>query len=78
MSGAFGSDAPSLTVLTVSSNDFEIRSTLTFGYLASNCLLSSSICAFWPPRTSWSQIVNVTSPSAAMSGLAAAVAAGVA
>ena len=34
--------------------------------------------SFWPPRTSWSQTVSVTSPAFEMSGLAAAVAAGVA
>src|SRR3954452_14034988 len=41
-----------------------------------NCLLSSSISAFWPPRTFWSQIVSVTLPAPATSRVATAVRAG--
>ena len=39
-------EAASLTVLIRSSNDRATRLIVTFGYLASNCLLSSWICAF--------------------------------
>ena len=38
-----------------------------FGYFSWNCALSVDICFSWPPRTSWSQTVRVTSPSEAAS-----------
>ena len=45
-------------------NDFEFRLIVTLGYLAWNSLFSWVISAFCPPRTSWSQTVNVTGPAA--------------
>ena len=52
-----------------SSKDFATRLIVTFGYFASNASLSSVICAAWPPRTSWSHTVSVTSPAFDGSGL---------
>ena len=51
-------------------NDFATRLILTFGYWLRNAALRRLICAAWPPRTSWSQIVSVTSPAFATSILA--------
>ena len=51
-------------------NDFATRLIFTFGYVAMNASLRRLICSFWPPRTSWSQIVSVTSPALATSTLA--------
>ena len=51
-------------------NDFATRLIFTFGYFARNAALRRLICAAWPPRTSWSQIVSVTSPALATSTLA--------
>src|SRR3954468_17468115 len=71
-SGALGPETASFSVVLRSSKDFATRLILTLGYLAWNCLLSSLICAAWPPRTSWSQTVSVTLPALLMSGLVAA------
>src|SRR6185503_6503750 len=67
-SGALGPDTASLSVLLRSSNERATRLIVTFGYFCWNCSLSCLIWAAWPPRTSWSQTVSVTSPAAATSG----------
>src|SRR3954447_22721508 len=77
-SGAFGPDTASLSVLLRSVKDLATRLIVTFGYFAWNSLFRRVISAFWPPRTSWSHTVSVTSPAFEMSGLAFAVGAGVA
>ena len=70
MSGAFGPETASLSVVLRSVNDFATRLIFTFGYFARNAWLSCLICAACPPRTSWSQIVSVTSPALATSTFA--------
>ena len=70
MSGALLLETASLSVVWRSVNDFATRLIFTFGYFARNAALSCLICAAWPPRTSWSQIVSVTSPALATSILA--------
>src|SRR6266545_2311902 len=57
-SGALVPETASLSVVLRSSKDLATRLILTLGYLAWNWRLSSFICAFWPPRTSWSQTVG--------------------
>ncbi len=59
-----------MSVVLRSVNDFATRLIFTFGYFARNASLRRLICAAWPPRTSWSQIVSVTSPALATSILA--------
>ena len=70
MSGALLPETASLSVVWRSVNDFATRLIFTFGYFARNAALRRLICAAWPPRTSWSQIVSVTSPALATSILA--------
>ena len=56
-------ETASLSVVLRSSNDFATRLMVMFGYLAWKASLSALICLAWPPRTSWSQTVSVTSPA---------------
>src|SRR6185503_8779794 len=75
-SGALLLETASLSVVLRSVKDFATRLMVTFGYFCWNAALSCFICAFWPPRTSWSQTVSVTGPALAMSGADVAVAVG--
>ena len=70
-SGGLGLETASLSVAWRSGNAFATRLIFTLGYLAWKLALSCLICLAWPPRTSWSQTVSVTSPAFATSILAA-------
>ena len=70
-SGALGPETASLRVVLRSVNDFATRLIVTFGYFSWNAWLRRLICFAWPPRTSWSQTVSVTSPALATSTFAA-------
>src|SRR4051794_40121262 len=70
MSGALLLETASFSVVWRSVNDFACRLIFTFGYFARNAALRRLICAAWPPRTSWSQMVSVTGPALATSTFA--------
>jgi hypothetical protein len=50
-----------------SAKDRLVRSIVTLGYFSMKASLRAAICSAWPPRTSWSHTVSVTSPSSLMS-----------